>query len=100
MINEFNFIHRVYMVYEDEWSAIKNLFVIDKEICVKRNRGSFVSSNTSHSHSGSMNMANGIQNELLSSEPKVCLNCVEKKRYLPPVFINMLRHTFLLISLF
>ena len=94
MINEFNYIHRVYMVYEDEWSAIKKLFVIDKEICVRRNRGSFGSSNTSHSNSASMYITNGMQHELLSSEPKVCLNCVEKKRYLPLVFLNILRPSF------
>ena len=69
------------MVYEDEWSVIKTLFIIDKEICVTRNRGCFPSSNASHSNSASMYITNGIQQELLTSEPKVCLDCVQKKRY-------------------
>ena len=68
------------MVYEDEWSVIKALFDIDKEICVTRNRGCFPSSNASHSKSSSMYITNGIQQQLLTSEPKVCLECVQKKR--------------------
>ena len=69
------------MVYEDEWSALKKLFSIEKEICVTRNRGGFISSGSSRPSTASVLTADMVPQELLSSEPKVCLDCVEKKRY-------------------
>ena len=69
------------MVYEDEWSALKKLFSIEKEICVTRNRGGFISSGSSRPITASVLTADMVPQELLSSEPKVCLDCVEKKRY-------------------
>ena len=66
------------MVYEEEWAALKHLFEIDKEICVTRNRGNIVA----HSRSISPDAINTIKQELFSSEPKVCKECVDKKRYL------------------
>ena len=68
----------VYMVSEDEWSSIRRLFQIDKEICVKRNRGYFHSSNLSKTPNSN---GDTLHQELLSSEPKVCIECVEKRSY-------------------
>ena len=74
----------VYMVSEDEWAIIKNLFEVDKEICVKRNRGLFLV--PSLGGSDRIEEENGCQqssfesDELFSSEPKVCIECVERRR--------------------
>ena len=68
------------MVYEEEWTSLKRLFEIDKEICVTRNRGNHLIY-SSHSKSESQYTINSIHEELLSSEPKACKECVEKKRY-------------------
>ena len=79
----------VYMVYEEEWTSLKRLFEIDKEICVTRNRGNHLIYST-HSKSESHYTTNSIQKELLSSEPKVCKECVEKKRYCNNCCITLL----------
>ena len=65
------------MVYEEEWEALKHLFDIDKEICVTRNRGH----NVIYSGPSTPNADNIVKEELFSCKPKVCKECVEKKRY-------------------
>ena len=69
------------MVSEDEWSVLKKMFSIDKEICITRNRGGFLFSGYSLPNSATGDNENTMQHELLSSEPKVCLECVERRRY-------------------
>ena len=51
------------MVSEEEWSHIKSLFNVDREICVTRNKTENV----------------GECSELLTSEPKVCQQCVKAR---------------------
>ena len=55
-----NLFFRVYMVSEEEWVQIKNFFTVDKEIVVTRNK-------------------NGDGDNLLSSQPDVCQDCVRER---------------------